>query len=898
MRDSRLVKIFIEFTIIVLVAGALLGCGQDTNKNKSGSSTPSPTQPQPIISEATISGSITVAKGLLSDSDVNDPNADYSSNDSTSTAQNIPGSTTVGGYVNIAGTGNAGRSFDIGDPDDYYLAQLSAGQAISFTATDFDLTASPPNQLTLELIDQSTGLVVQTTSASQPTQIVDIQNDGIYYLHVSALSGASRYVMTLGLINQIQTNANIMDISQVDFVPGEVIVEYKQPQVSTNFISASALAAKISALATSTGLAYKAGAPDRSMLMGLVSASGTSLGTISTLGIVATHKAINPTIQQKLDTIAVVKALRKRSDVASARLNYIRRLNAIKVPDDEYYSPRQWHYPAIQLPEAWGITTGNSDVIVAVIDTGVLLNHPDLQGQLIAGYDFIQNANLSNDKDGIDPNPDDPGDDLTGKSSFHGTHVSGTIAAWTNNGKGVAGIGWNVKIMPLRALGLKGGTDYDIEQAIRFAARLPNDSKTLPSKKADIINMSLGGVTDTTAPPEAFKLARQAGVIIVAAAGNETSSSLNYPASLDGVVSVSATTISKTLAYYSNFGSTIDIAAPGGEYTDVNKDGYYDAVYSTLGSDATGTIQMGYGFYIGTSMASPHVAGVVALMKSVNSSLTPDQFDQLLSAGQLTDLLPGQTGRSSKFGYGQIDAFKAVNAAQSLLVVPPPPPPAVADVVPSALNYGAATKSLDINVTNTGSGNLNVVKISNDSGGWLTVKATNVDANGLGQYTVQVDRTGLPQITKSYMATISIVTSNNTLTIPVLMVVYVENINDNTGYQYVVLQDSVTRKTVQKVVATKINGKYQYKFEKVALGSYYIFAGTDTDNDNKICEMAEACGSYLNPNTPMPIVVDGKTSALTGFNFQASIDTTAGPGDVTLSKLQKRPENVSFIPVQ
>jgi len=883
----------------VLAFSTLSGCGQDAKQNKPGSQTQNNSGAPTIVTNVSVSGAVTVVPGMVTDSDVNDPDAEYRSNDTLSTAQNIPNPTTLGGYVNATGTGVSGRSFNAGDTDDYYQLQLLAGQAISFTATDFDLTTTPANQLILYLIDQSQNVVL-ATSGKQPTEILNIQSDGIYYLRVLAMSGASRYIITVGLSNQLQINSNVSSIDQADFVPGEVIVQFKQSKTSTSINPTITSATAISALATSSGLAYKAGAPGRPMLMGLVSAGATSQGTLSILGVRTKHKAVNPLLQQKLDTIEVVKALRKRSDVVSARLNYIRRLTALE-PNDTYYFPRQWHYPAIKLPDAWdawGRITGKNDPIVAVIDTGVLLNHPDLQGQLVAGYDFIRNSNYSNDNDGIDPNPDDPGDDLNGKSSFHGTHVSGTIAALTNNGSGVAGVAWNAKIMPLRVLGLNGGTDYDIEQAIRYAARLANDSKTLPPKKADVINLSLGGITNSTTAPEAFQLARKAGVIIVAAAGNSSSSSLSYPASLDGVVSVSATNSSQALAYYSNYGSTIDVAAPGGTYTDDNKDGYIDAVYSTLGSDASGSIQLGYGFEAGTSMASPHVAGVVALMKSVDSSLTPDQFDQLLSAGQLTDFLPGQTAWSSKFGYGQIDAFKAVNTALSLVNGTSPPPPAVADVLPKALNFGPVTTTLNINITKSGTGDLNITQVSNDSGGWLTVNPTSVDANGLGQYSVQVNRSILPQTTQTYLANISVATSNNSLTIPVLMDIYVENINNNNLHQYVVLQDSSTRKTIQKVVATKVNGEYQYNFEKVLPGSYFIYAGTDMDNDGIICELAEACGSYVSLGSVVPIIVDINSSALTNINIETSIDTTSSNGNVTLSKRQKLPDNIGFVPVQ
>ena len=227
---------------------------------------------------------------------------------------------------------------------------------------------------------------------------------------------------------------------------------------------------------------------------------------------------------------------------------------------------------------------------------------------------------ISLDGDGIDSDPEDPGDEMEGRSSFHGTHVTGTIGAATNNAIGVAGIARNCKIMPLRVLGNGGGLASDIREAIKYAAGLRNGSGKLPSKRADIINMSLGGSSRSDLDQQVINDARNAGVIIIAAAGNYASNAPMYPAAYNGVISVSAVGADKQLAPYSNYGNTIDIAAPGGNMSrDYDGDGHLDGVLSTGGNDASGPIQMVYNFKQGTSMAAPHVAGVVALMKSLLS---------------------------------------------------------------------------------------------------------------------------------------------------------------------------------------------------------------------------------------------------------------------------------------
>src|SRR5438477_12464332 len=185
-----------------------------------------------------------------------------------------------------------------------------------------------------------------------------------------------------------------------------------------------------------------------------------------------------------------IEALRTATGVLGVDASF--RRYAKKTPNDTRYG-EQWDLPLIRCPEAWDVTTGSSSVIVAVIDTGQT-DHPDLAGKQVAGYDFISDPANAADGGGRDSDPTDPGDGSGGQpSSFHGTHVSGTIGAATNNGLGVAGIAWGVSLMPLRVLGVNGGDDADIIAAIRYAAGLSNATGQLPSTRANVTNMSLGG---------------------------------------------------------------------------------------------------------------------------------------------------------------------------------------------------------------------------------------------------------------------------------------------------------------------------------------------------------------------------------------------------------------------
>ncbi|WP_455206993.1 S8 family peptidase [Kaarinaea lacus] len=817
-----------------------------------------------------ISGTISVNSQTQVDSDVNDPFASYASNDSIQQAQILKNPVTVGGFVGVSNSVSFGRLVN-GDSDvqDYYQISLVAQQPLYFFPGDeigvpgnssickaFD---SKISNLCVALEDANGDAVTVTEDQSNPNFIIITpQNSGNYYLRVQAEQGANNYIVATGLPStSMSPLVDTLIKMRVDdnFVPGEVIVKFRNNIFTIASVTSNSLAASV-------GLVAKAGAPGRSMLMSLgdYNNRATAFGV---LGIVGTTQYTDANLQLKQDTIEVVKALRQRADIEYAALNYIRQ--PLLEPNDIYYG-LQWQYPQINLPLAWDMTTGSPDVTVAVIDSGVL-NHPDLQGSLVAGYDFISSIDNSADGDGIDSDPSDPGDtDGNTPSSFHGTHVAGTVAAVSNNASGVAGVAWNAKVMPLRVCGTLGCTDYDIHQALLYAARQPNDSGTLPVQAADVVNLSLGAPTTSTVAPPAYAAARNAGVIVVAASGNESSTELFAPAAYDGVVSVSAVDFNGDLAYYSNRGSTIDVAAPGGDITaNLNGDTYPDGILSTVGSDQSGVLELGYGFYQGTSMAAPHVAGVAALMKSVKPDLTPDEFDQWLRDGELTQDL-GAAGRDDLYGYGLIDAAKAVAKANNTPIIPELPPDPLINVTPDGLVFAVSVSNLQFEISNGGQADLIINSVNNDSGGWLTVTAVSVDVNGVGTYSATVDRnqiTGLA--TASAVIAINANATNSPLNIPVM--VYNQDIASDAGFHYVLLID-IDRGLVMDVDAAAIvNGYYQYAFSGVPVGNYVIVAGNDSDSDDRICGSGEACGAYTTLGDLTPIIITARSGNLTGINF-------------------------------
>lgn len=819
---------------------------------------------------ASVSGIITAAAGMMVDADINDPAAPYAGNDTPATAQPLANPVLLGGYVNNIMTGAEGASYSSGDESDFFKLDLLAGQTITLNIADH-----ARGDLDLYLYRDDGSVDVNNPDDASlgvgKTELLTVPANGGYIVEVYALWGYSNYNLVVG--QEVVAGAGPSLSLDSEFVPGEVIVRMKEapPRASGRGLAA--------ARPSPLGLATKAGRPGAPMLLSLdetvpqrqtaLRASGTA-AKLPRRGVAARDQAR----QRKFETLLAVKALRRRTDVLYAEPNYIQR--TLKTPLDAEYG-KQWHYRMINLPSAWDVSSGSSSVIVAVVDTGVLLNHPDLVGQFSAdgGYDFIRDDNSANDAEpGIDANPDDPGD-APGEfstSSFHGTHVAGTVAAATDfisAAPGGAGVAPGARIMPLRVLGSGGmGTLYDINQALLYAAGLSNDSNTVPARKADVINLSLGGGGYSQMAQEVLNQVRAAGSIVVAAAGNEASATPGYPASYEGVISVSAVDLNAAPAPYSNFGAYIDVAAPGGDTgRDLNGDGNPDGVLSSAGDDSGDGIVYNYKFYQGTSMATPHVAGVIALMKSVYGALTPAQVDNLLAAGELSRDL-GQSGRDDRYGYGLIDAAKAVAAAQLLAGGGTLPPRLT--VIPEALNLGFSDTAARLLLANGGGGDLSISSAGADEP-WLVLSKEAVDpVTGLGTYRITVDRDSLGIGT--HRATLTFVSAANTLSVPVILQVSDGGPAGDAGYQYVLLIDSGTNRAVDGRAGRFENGVLAYSFANVPFDSgqrYVVISGSDMDNDGFICDAGESCGAYLALDMPVEI---GAGSELTGLDFSSGFE--------------------------
>jgi serine protease len=524
---------------------------------------------------------------------------------------------------------------------------------------------------------------------------------------------------------------------------------------------------------------------------------------------------------------------------------------------------------------AWGITAvkadqspfDGTDVIVAVLDTGIVSAHPEFAGRFVNGYDMISSADAARDGDGRDPDPEDEGDLETPQgSSFHGTHVAGTIGANGNDNVGVAGVDWNCKLMIVRVLGRGGGSVDDIANGILFAARLTNGSGQLPTQRADIVNMSLGGPGINSVLQAACDAAANAGVLLIAAAGNDDSSQPGSPAAFSSVVSVGAVDLIRQRAPYSNFSSTIDVWAPGGDMTaDRNGDTYPDGVLSCMADDQG---DLFYQFENGTSMAAPHVAGIAALVKAANPSLTAWQIRTLLTASSTT-----QAGVDLPNNGRIVDALAAVQAAGGGNNVP------LLVATPSAVDFGRTATVLTVLLENRGSGNLVFNGISySPAAPWLSESLSDqIPSNGIveDELVFTVDRTLLPDDVYQTRATLTFLDGATPVLVDVEVRMQVGASGTLGDTMFVLLVDPITLETRYQT-STDAGDGFDFTMGTIAPGDYLLVAGTDRDDDGFLGDDGELFGAWPDLDDVLEITLAaGENASGLEFSMQELVSVTA-----------------------
>lgn len=812
-----------KMSISMALGLAVVGCGGGSGGGE-------------VSAPVALAGTIDIEAGTRVDAD----NADaLLGRAPLTTAQLLPPEFILAGYVSdtlqvrdyplLSGQLDAFQYFP--DQEDRYLASLQAGLELTLQSFSTRLGTAADLLLRVEAPDgTSVGQVIAPGNGTSVSIALNSEQEGDYTVSVTSL-GDSPMLYILSSSRTEATTVTAYDWPKHEFVQDEAIVSLRDPGARSRGLIASALMT-----------------PGRQIAPGL--------WMVRRPAAVAALNQISPAEQ----TLAWIRSLRDDPAIRHASPNYKTRALATPV-DEPFYASRvlgqQWHYALINGPVAWQLAPGGgTGVNVAVLDTGLFRDggqwHPDLTANVIAGFDAVDGDDF----------PADPGN-AVGGSVYHGTHVAGTVAAAVN-GSGGAGVAFGSSLMAVRVLGEGGsGTLSDLLEGMQWV--LGDQSR--PS--ADVVNLSLGGLPcgDPGVAGTLQQLINQGvekGIIYVAAAGNSATSEPSCPAALENVFSVSAVDGAGSLSSYSNFGSTIDLAAPGGDASrDGNGDGQGDLVSSTSAAVVDGQLQAVYRGLQGTSMAAPHVSGVLALMKEARPALISADIEGYLRGGDLTEP-PCEAGcrRTDQLGYGILDAAKSV---QSVLLAPPPQLLTATPAVVNLTTEANVPVSKTVELSPLGGYDITITDVS-ASDDWFTVSPFPRDAISLDA-PARLDLTLIPENLEaglSSRANLEITydsgtESQATLTVPVIGQQITDQQARDAGRHFVLLVEPEpqgdTFVTVGQTVATVNEGQYQFEFlpddgqapqlqNEVPPGEYFLVAGTDLDNDGLICHAGEACAEY------------------------------------------------------
>lgn len=789
-----------------------------------------------------LSGTITIESRTRVDSDTADDSRTGTAveNDPVALAQWLPETGTVGGYLSAtAGVypddGLNGPVFSYNqDTIDSFRIRLNDGDRVVLQV----FAASPVDpEVAMIISPPSVGDICGNDCFGPPPFSHQVSlPDGETVEHVvrigAAGGGPFRYVLTVSAEGTQATSAAF---------PEPALVEDEAIVVMDTATAAAQGAGPLRSAA--------AGGPDyRPLAPGVWAVTRPQTAALR-----------SQSVDRREDTVAWIRSLQQQPGVRLAEPNYRYRSLAVNPGNDSLYR-LQWHYPLISLPVAWqSAPNGGQGVGVAVMDTGLFSSqpasygnwHPDLAANVI-GFsgeilDFVSGELDIDTEDNQqrDVNPADPGDGRSQASNFHGTHVAGIVAG-VDNQQGIVGVAPKSTLYPVRVLGRDGsGSTADLVAALNWAATRSD---------VDVINLSLGGSAPSDTLRQAIDRAHNAGKLVVAAAGNEGTDQLTYPAAFERVVGVGAVDGAKVRASYSNIGGSVDLVAPGGDATrDANLDGDADLIISAWGDDSQGRFEPMYAGLQGTSMAAPHVSGVYALMKGAAQDqgldVTPDDFFAMLASGELTDPL----GNRTEYGAGLINAVKAVDAALAGAT------PVVLAAEPSSLQFSEARATQTLNLTVYPSGQPVTVQSVASVPGWLSLSPQLV----VGQVPpetlqVSVDLDQLNQDT-SYATELAFsydaAGQQRELAVPITVRRVDPEDQRDAGRHYVLLVDPDDEVETQQAVVVVSNGQYQFEFADAAPGEYLLVAGTDIDNNGLICENGEACAEYPVIGLPEPVAI-------------------------------------------
>lgn len=912
----------VQMTVaLALVAALLAGCGGGGGSSSAAPSTPTAPEPAPTpsppLTSYTISGTIAVTETSAVDSDSNDPNQPSRADNGTfEGSQALPNPVQLIGYLTMPGEGPAGPASTTGDLVDGYRLFLDEGQVVEL---EF---AADPGRFDIDLYVFDAGRAIRGQSVGlNKYECVRIDAPGEYFLGVQIFAegsaGGSIYQLRIGAPGSGSACPNATGAADL-LIPNEIVAEASVPgggrpggvrkslddvvilkgdlaqprpvllQMPAGHSARGATVERLRTAAKSA--AGRASQPQDARSQDARSQLARSQLARSQLAQASRDAwrrgmpARTAAITQTLDD---AKLLVASGDFIHAVPNF--RLKALQTlamepfpPNDRDYAKQRWHYDAIELQGAVASLQGvdlsaSPRPVVAVVDTGIVATHPDLANQLVAGYDFVSDAGSAGDGSGNDADPDDASHEAG--FSFHGTHVAGTIVAQTYNDIGGAGVAPVARVMPVRVLGTSGsGTLYDILQGIRFAAGMATDAGVIPPQRADIINLSLGtdGVACDAMLQKLFSDVRALGVLVVAASGNASrpgmSMPVGLPANCPNVFAVAATDALNGRAPYSNAGPENFIAAPGGDLSkSTTGSGLPDGIYSAMASiDNTGNRLSTYGYLQGTSMATPHVSGVLALMRWANPSLTARAIEQMVSNGSIVDDL-GSSGRDSVFGYGLVNARRAVDAALAAGGGNEPPAGGLTQAQPRTISLGSVRTEAEFVLAHVGSSNERVVSVVTDSP-VITVepKPGAVDPlTGLGVYRVRANRAAMTVGSAAFPDVIVQLLPARSLRLQVAIERRSSAMGQgNLGPAYLLVldaEDPARTLVAQAVASAPVGGMYSYTVTVPGTAAVSLLAGSDLDNNGVICSAGEACGAY--PMLSSQLEVLRPPGNLTGIDF-------------------------------
>lgn len=547
---------------------------------------------------------------------------------------------------------------------------------------------------------------------------------------------------------------------------------------------------------------------------------------------------------------AVAARLAARPDVLWAEPDWV--LTPLASAPDAHFA-QQWNLAVVGARGAWDLERGSSSVVIGVIDTGET-DHPDLVGQWAVGHDFIASAAVGGDGNGRDTDPRDEGDHLlaSGLSTWHGTHVASIMVA-RQDADGISGLAPGCRVMALRAVGRGGGLVSDAADALLFAAGLTStgDGRRLATPLR-VVNMSVGVAEDSAVLADACQRAADAGVLLVGAVGNSKSPSVLYPARYPSVMAVAAVDRSLQSASYSNFGSEVEIAAPGGASgLDRAGTGWSEAVLGAVRDQTLEPAVHGHARLAGTSQAAPHVAAAAALLFSADPSMTAAEARALLRE-TARDLAP--SGEDIGTGSGLLQVHEALRLALLRR--------GGVDTRLPQLGLGWASLRLEgleardsVPLLNEGGGRLEIGAPGTwtaDGAPWLfagrivhPVIGASISHIALD---IQIDRAQLPAVGTWFTG---IVTVRDIVGLPLgrVMVNVARGAWQLAGADYGVLAfDANSGGTFapRSARATPEAG-YRFWMTELPAGTYHVRAGQDLDRDGFFCEAGDACGWWDGP---------------------------------------------------